>query len=81
MYAGRSDFTASTQIRPIRLIPISRITITYRLDGVSQELNETFSIEFGNLDVNNSDLFPHPSEFPDIMIGHLNGTIIDRDSE
>jgi hypothetical protein len=56
------------------------ITLTYILDGVSQELDETFSIEY-DLDVNNSNFFPHSSESPDITIGHLNGTIIDQDSE
>jgi hypothetical protein len=75
---GPTDVTTFAQIRTVRNIPLSQITLNYRLDGVSQELNETFSIELGNLDVSDSNFFPDSS---DVTIGHLNGTIIDQDSE
>jgi hypothetical protein len=80
MYVGVNDITASPQIRLLRVIPLSAISFTYRLDGVAQESNETFSIEY-ELNANNRDFFPDDSVFSDITIGHLNGTIIDIDSE
>ena len=79
--AGPSDITAFTQIRPVRPLPLSQISLTFRLDGVAQEFNETFSIEFENFNADNSSFFPLPSQFPDITIGHLNGTIVDQDRE
>jgi hypothetical protein len=79
-FIGANDVTTFLQIRTIQAVPLSTIAITYRIDGVSQELNETFSIEC-DLDANNSNFFPDSSENPDITIGHLNGTIIDQDSE
>jgi hypothetical protein len=73
---GPGDVTTSAQIRPVRAIPLSRITLTYRLDGLSQELNETFSLEVA-LDVDNRAFFPNS----DVTISCFNGTIIDQDSE
>jgi hypothetical protein len=75
-----NDITSSTQIRPIRNIPLLQITLTYRLDGISQEFNETFSIEF-DLTPGNSNFFPERSVFSDVTIEQFNGIIIDQDSE
>jgi hypothetical protein len=77
---GASDITSSAQIRPVHAIPLSQITLTYRLDGVSQEFNETFSIEF-SLTPDNRAFFPDRSMFSDVTIEQFNGIIIDRDSE
>jgi hypothetical protein len=54
--------------------------LRFKLDGVAQESNETFSIEY-ELDANNRIFFPDNSVSSDITIGRLNGTIIDKDSE
>jgi hypothetical protein len=75
--AGANDIISSAQIRPVRAIPLSQITLTYRLDGVSQEFNGTFSIEF-NLTPDNRAFFPAGLN---VTIGIFSGTIIDRDSE
>jgi hypothetical protein len=80
MYVGVNDITVSPQIRLLRVTPLSTISLMYRLDGVAQESNETFSIQY-ELDANNRDFFPDNSVFSDITICHLNGTIIDKDSE
>jgi hypothetical protein len=77
---GPNDVTTSPFIRPLRAIPLSFISLTYRLDGLSQEFNETFLLEL-DLDVDDSNFFPDSSEFSDITIGRLNGTIIDQDGE
>jgi hypothetical protein len=74
------DINSSTQIRPDHTFPLAQITLTYRLDGVSQEFNETFSIEF-DLTPNNHSFFPDRSVFSSVAIEQFNGIIIDRDSE
>jgi hypothetical protein len=74
---GASDITSSAQIRPVHAIPLSQITLTYRLDGVSQEFNETFSMEF-NFTPDNRHFFHDSSN---VTIGRFHGEITDQDSE
>jgi hypothetical protein len=76
LYVGPNDITSLTQIRLVRGITLAQITLTYRLDGVSQEFNEAFSLEF-NLTQDNRNFFPDSN----VTIEKFNGTIIDRDSE
>jgi hypothetical protein len=72
-----NDIISFTQIRLIRNIPLARITLTYRLDGVSQEFNETFSMEF-NFTPDNRHFFHDSSN---VTIGRFHGEITDQDSE
>ena len=69
-----NDVQASSHIRPHPTEPLQEIKITIRLDGISQEFNETFSIEFAHIDF----LFAVGGP---VTAHSLNGTIIDQDSE
>ena len=74
---GPGDISASPLIQPRANQPIRTFQITFTVDGISQEFNETFSIELG-FDINDFFLFPigvTPT------VNELTGTIIDQDSE
>ena len=71
---GASDVTASRQLTALPISPLGTASITLQVDGVSQECNETFSIEFTGLDL--TDTFLFPPGVP-VTVNHLNGTIID----
>lgn len=67
----------TTEIRIIPDFPLALVTFTLRVDGISQEADETFKFSFANLQLSNSGLFP---TLP-ISIGEMNGTIVDSDCE
>jgi hypothetical protein len=71
-----NDITTFTQLRLVRAIPLAQLTLTYRLDGVSQEFNETFSLRF-NFTSDNRIFFPDSNVTIEIFVG----IIIDRDRE
>ena len=71
------DVSASPRVQPRATEPIRSFQITLTVDGISQEFNETFSIEF-SFDLSDSFLFP--DEVP-ATVNSLQGTIIDQDSK
>ena len=75
---GAGDVTISPRVQPRATEPLQPFQITLTVDGVSQEFNETFSIEFPGLDFD--DIFLFPSEAP-VTISRLEGTIVDQDSK
>lgn len=76
--AGDGDVAlTSTRIRVLPNIPLSPVTFTLRVDSISQEMNETFSISFFSLPLSDAGLFP----IPPTNIGRLDGTIIDADGK
>jgi hypothetical protein len=77
LYVGANDITLFTRIRPTRNFPLAQMTLTYRLDRVSQEFNEIFSLGF-DLTSDNRAFFQDGSN---VAIEQFNGTIMDRDSE
>jgi hypothetical protein len=77
---GPNDVTAFTQVRLVRVIPLVTVSLIFRLDGISQELNETFSLEY-ILDLNDRDYFPERSVFSDVTIEQFDGIIIDQEGE
>jgi hypothetical protein len=77
---GPNDVTAFTQVRLVRVIPLVSVSLTFRLDGISQENNETFSLEY-DIDLDDRDFFPERSVFSDVTIKQFDGIIIDQDSE
>jgi hypothetical protein len=77
---GPGDVTAFTQVRLVRVIPLVSVSLTFRLDGISQELNETFSLEY-ILNITDPRFFPERSVFSDVTIEQFDGIIIDQDGE
>ena len=75
---GTRDVFASPRVQPRATEPIRSFQITLRVDGISQEFNETFSVEFTDFDLN--DFFLFPDEAP-VTVNSLQGTIIDQDSK
>ena len=73
---GVRDVTVTPRVQPCATEPLQTFLITLRCDGISQELNETFSIEFAGFDLNDTDLFPVGAP---VNISSLEGTIIDQD--
>ena len=76
LIAGSSDVSLGTNL--VRLtpdFPLAPVTLNIRLDGTSQEMNETFSLSFVNFSP--SLIRVLNSSTP----GELNGTIIDKDCE
>ena len=68
-----SDVTVSNNfIRPLPSAPLEPVFFTLRVDGVSQEINETFNI---TLTLNNGTTVP-ADFFPTVTV-----SIIDQDSE
>ena len=70
-----SDVTVSNNlIRPLSSSPLVPVFFTLRVDGVSQEINETFSI---TLTLNPGTTTPAPVDFfPTVTV-----TIIDQDGK
>ncbi len=68
----------TTRIRLFPNLLLEQVAFAFRVDSVAQERNETFEIEFVNVPVDNSALFPEP---PDLSSATLTGTIIDADSK
>ena len=75
---GVRDVSISPRVQPCATEPLQTFLITLRCDGISQELNETFSIEFAGFDLNDTDLFPVGAP---VNISSLEGTIIDQDGK
>ena len=75
---GVSDVSASPQVQPSAAEPLQTFEITLRVDGISQEFNETFSIEFTGFNLD--DLFLFPTAVP-VNNTSLQGTIIDQDGK
>ena len=74
---GARDVSASPRVQPHATEPIQRFQITLTVDGISQEFNETFSIEFTGFDLNDIFLFPDAL----VTVNSLEGTIVDQDSK
>ena len=72
------DVSASPRVQPRVTDPLRPIQITLTVDGISQEFNETFSIEFIGFNLEDPFLFPL-GVTPTINI--LTGTIFDQDGE
>ena len=72
------DVSASPGVQPLATEPLQPFQITLSVDGISQELNETFSIEFTGFNLNDFFLFPNEAL---ITVNSLQGTIIDQDSK
>ena len=72
------DVFASPRVQPRATGPLQSFQITLTVDGISQEFNETFSIEFTGFDL--SDFFLFPDGAP-VTVNSLQGTIIDQDSK
>ena len=70
-----SDVSASPQVQLSAAEPLQTFQITLRVDGISQEFDETFSIEITGFNLD--DL---PTAVP-VNITSLQGTIIDQDSK
>ena len=75
---GARDVSISPRIQPRATEPLRSFQITLTVDGISQEFDETFSIEFSQVDL--TDFFLFPDEAP-VTINSLEGTIIDQDGE
>ena len=75
---GARDVSASPRVQPRATGPLQSFQITLTVDGISQEFNETFSMELTGFDLTNFFLFP--DEAP-VTVNSLQGTIIDQDSE
>ena len=64
-------------IRIIPGFPMAEVLFRLLVDGIAQEIDETFKLSFGNLQLSDCGLFPsHP-----ISVGKMNGTIVDNDCE
>ena len=70
-----NDVTASNYIRPSQSRPLQTCAIGLKLDGISQEYNETFSIKFVGLNY-----VSFAPEAP-VTIDYLNGMVVDQDSK
>ena len=75
---GASDVSSSQRVQPRATEPIRTFQITLTVDGISQEMNETFSIEFIGFDQNDIFLVPVGAT---LNINSLEGTIVDQDGE
>ena len=75
---GPGDVTASPRVQPRATEPLRPFQITLTVDGISQEFNETFSIEFTGFELDDQFLFPL-GETP--TLNTLTGTIFDQDGE
>ena len=77
---GENDyFLSTTRIRTTAIAPLSSVAFTLRVDGVTQELNETFTLRvLLGTSLSNPRLFPIT---PLRIVDTLNGTIIDKESE
>ena len=73
-----SDVSASPQVQTSAAEPLQTFQITLRVDGISQEFNETFSIEFTGFNLDDPFLFP--TAVP-VNNTSLRGTIIDQDGK
>ena len=71
------DVSASPRVQPRPTDPIRPFQITLPVDGISQEFNETFSIELTGFDLGDVFLFPDAL----VTVNSLAGTIIDQDSK
>ena len=78
MALGPGDVTASLRVQPRATEPLRPFQITLTVDGISQEFNETFVIEFIGFSLGDPFLFPLGATPP---INTLTGTIIDVDGE
>ena len=76
---GARDVSISPRVQPRATEPIRTFQITLTVDGISQELNETFSIGFTGFDIMN-DFFLFPDGAP-VTNNSLQGIIIDQDGE
>lgn len=74
----KNDVRLNTQIQPRPSNPLQTIEITFVVDGISQEFNETFSIKFASLDLTDASLFPNGAP---VTLQNFSGTIIDQDSK
>ena len=72
------DIAASPRVQPRATEPLRPFQITLTIDGISQEFNETFSIEFIGFSLGDQFLFPLGAT---PTINTLTGTIIDQDGE
>ena len=64
-------------IRIIPDFPMAEVIFSLLVDGIAQEIDETFKLSFANLQLSDRGLFPTRP----ISVGKMNGTIVDNDCE